>query len=94
MLLLLSVLLVLSSCRTALLAPTPSPKRVTETPSPTATFSPMAPLGTRENPLVFAFPPNPHPAEQQIKEMRQLTDFLSQDTGLILAAVIPSSQKE
>ncbi|MFN3741780.1 MAG: phosphate/phosphite/phosphonate ABC transporter substrate-binding protein [Anaerolineales bacterium] len=94
LLLLLSALLVLSACRTALPASTPSPRRVIETPSPTATFSPTAPLGTRENPLVFAFPPNPHPSEQQIKEMRQLTDFLSQDTGLILAAVIPPSQKE
>lgn len=88
------VFLVLSACRTAHLSSTLSPARVTETLSPTATFSPAAPLGSRENPLVFAFPPNPHPSEQQIKAMRQLTDFLSQDTGLILAAVIPLSQKE
>nr|BAL58282.1 phosphonate transport system substrate-binding protein [uncultured Chloroflexota bacterium] len=93
-LLLLSLFLVLSACRAAQSSPTRNQSRVPEAPSPTATFSPSAPLGSRENPLVFAFPPNPHPSNAQIKATRQLTDFLSQDTGLILVSVIPLSQEE
>ncbi len=93
-LLLLSLFLLLGACRAAQPAETPSPVPTEETTLPTVAITPQAPLGSRENPLIFAFPPNAHPTPQQIQEMRRLTDFLSQESGLILAAVLPASEEE
>jgi ABC-type phosphate/phosphonate transport system substrate-binding protein len=92
--LLLGLLLLLSACRGAPSSPTPGPAAAPEASLPTPTITPQAPLGSRQNPILFAFPPLSHPTDQQIREMRQLTDFLSQGSGLILAAVIPASEEE
>lgn len=91
----LSLLLLLSACRTAQPAGgTPSPIPAEEATLPTVAITPQAPLGSRENPVIFAFPPNAHPTPQQIQEMRRLTDFLGQESGLIVAAVLPASEEE
>lgn len=92
--LLLSLILLLSACRAADQPPTPSAVAVLTAPPPTEAVSPAAPLGSRENPILFAFPPDPHPSAQKIKDIRQLTDFLSRESDLLIAAILPTTPEE
>lgn len=62
----------------------------TEEPTPEPTEDPWAKLGTEEMPIVFSFVPSAE-ASQVLASATAITDVLSQKTGLVITAEVPTS---
>ncbi len=70
------------------LSPTPSPVP----PQPTAAPTPLAPLGTSDNPLVLALPPSPQPQPDVLNAGQTLASLIEKGTGYKLVPVISPSE--
>ncbi len=71
---------------------TPSPTPSATPPAPTAVPTPLAPLGTSDNPLVLALPPSSEPQPDVLNAGQTLASLLEKGTGYKLVPVISPSE--
>jgi ABC-type phosphate/phosphonate transport system substrate-binding protein len=72
---------------------TPAPVTATPTAEPTSTFVPP-PLGSYENPVLLALPPDPAPDVNVVTNGQALAALLSEQTGHSVVAVSPSTTND
>lgn len=75
--------------------PAPTQTPVPEaSPTPTAVSSAVAPLGSKENPLILALSPSPRPSQEVLASGENLAAQLEKLTGFHVVLVAPASEKD
>ena len=72
---------------------TPTPiSTLTQTPDPTQTPPATAEPGTKQNPLILALGPSPHPSAEMISAGVVISGYIESHTGYKTVTVVPSSE--